>query len=122
MWSFAFAFAQEVTSGAAENGAEATGGSPFGMLPLFVGMFAILYFLMIRPNQKREKERKEMLSSLSKGDRVVTNGGLCGTVVGLTEQSAVLRVSEDPPIKMEFIRSAISRVAAPDEEKGKKGK
>jgi len=69
---------------------------------------------MIRPNQKREKERKQMLASLSKGDKAVTTGGLCGTVVGLTEKIVVLRVSEDPGVKMEFLREAIMRVTSRD--------
>ena len=73
-------------------------------------MFAIMYFLTIRPNQKREKERQEMLAALSKGDRVITSGGVFGTIIGLNEKSVVLRVSEEPAVKMEFIRSAISRV------------
>ncbi len=77
----------------------------------FIAFMAIMYFLMIRPNQKREKERRQMLAALAKGDKVVTNGGICGIIVGLTEKSVVIRVSEEPPVKMEFLRAAVSRVA-----------
>jgi preprotein translocase subunit YajC len=77
----------------------------------FIAFMAIMYFLMIRPNQKREKERKLMLAALAKGDHVVTTGGICGTIVGLTEKSVVIRVSEEPPVKIEFLRAAVTRVA-----------
>lgn len=77
----------------------------------FIAFMAIMYFLMIRPNQKREKERRQMLAALAKGDKVVTTGGICGTIVGLTEKSAVIRVSEEPAVKIEFLRAAVTRVA-----------
>ena len=79
---------------------------------MLVIFFAIMYFFLIRPNQKREKERREMLAAVTKGDKVVTSGGLCGTVVGLSEKSVVLRVSDDPVVKMEFLRGAISQVSS----------
>ncbi len=82
------------------------------MLVLFAAMIAIMYFLMIRPNQKREKERRDMLASVAKGDKVVTTGGICGTVVGLSEKTIVLRVSDEPTVKMEFLRGAISQVTS----------
>ncbi|MCC6489021.1 MAG: preprotein translocase subunit YajC [Candidatus Hydrogenedentes bacterium] len=81
----------------------------------FIAFMAIMYFLMIRPNQKREKERRDMLSSLAKGDKVVTTGGICGTIVGLTDKSVVIKVSDEPIVKIEFLRAAVSRVAARDE-------
>jgi len=99
------------------TGTESTPSGPGGMPPfifLLVAMFAIMYFLTIRPNQKREKERQDMLGALSKGDRVITSGGVFGTIIGLNEKSVVLRVSEEPAVKMEFIRAAISRVEQSD--------
>jgi preprotein translocase subunit YajC len=68
-----------------------------------------MYFLMIRPQQKQKREREEMLKALKKGDRVVTTGGLHGTVTGLTEHTAVLRV--DDQVKLKFDRTAIGRIA-----------
>ncbi len=85
-----------------------------GMFPLMIAFFAIMYFLMIRPNQKRERERREMLAALSKGDRVVTNGGIFGTIVGVHEKSIVLRVSDEPLVKLEFALAAVSRVEKPE--------
>ncbi|MBX7257005.1 MAG: preprotein translocase subunit YajC [Candidatus Hydrogenedentes bacterium] len=87
------------------------------MVFFMMALFGVMYFLMIRPNQKREKERQAMLSALSKGDRVVTAGGIFGTIVGLTEKTVVLRVSEEPGVKIEFLRSAVSR-AVPRDGKG----
>jgi preprotein translocase subunit YajC len=83
-----------------------------GMLPMIVAFIAIMYFFMIRPNQKREKERRQMLSSLTKGDKVVTSGGVCGTVVGLSDKTVVLKVDDDSNVKIEFLRGAISQVTA----------
>ena len=117
MWNLILAQAQEAaqtTAPATATDPSAAQQSPFGgnMLVLFAAMIAIMYFLMIRPNQKREKERRDMLASVAKGDKVVTTGGICGTVVGLSEKTIVLRVSDEPTVKMEFLRGAISQVTS----------
>ena len=106
MWRDAVVYAQE-------SAPEGGGSSSLFGNPLFFMMmvFGIFYFLLIRPNQKRERERRGMLESLSKGSKVVTNGGICGTIVGINEKSVVLKVSDDPVTKIEFIRSAVSQVA-----------
>jgi preprotein translocase subunit YajC len=72
-----------------------------------VGMFLIMYFMMIRPQQKQRREREAMLASLKKGDRVVTTGGLHGTVTGLAEQTVILRCDQ---VKLEFDKSAVGRI------------
>ena len=83
-----------------------------------LGMIAfIFYFMMIRPNQKREKERREMLGKLSKGDKVITTSGIYGSVIGLSEKTVVLRVSEEPNVKMEFLRGAIAQVMSDEKNK-----
>ncbi len=87
----------------------AGGRADTGMLLVFVGMLAIFYFLIIRPQQKQKKDREKMLASIKKGDRVVTTGGLHGTVVGLNEQTVTLKVADQ--VKLEFDRSALGRVA-----------
>jgi preprotein translocase subunit YajC len=81
------------------------------VLPLMIGMFAIMYFLIIRPQQKQRKDREALLSAVKKGDRVVTSSGLYGTVVGLSEQTVTLRVADQ--VKLEFERSAIARIVPP---------
>ena len=77
------------------------------MMPLLV-MFAIFYFLLIRPQQKKQKEHERMVKHLAKNDEVVTSGGLHGTVVGLKENSVLLRIAEN--VKVEVERSAVSQV------------
>lgn len=74
-------------------------------LPLIVIM-AIFYFLMILPAQRRQKKVAEMLKSLKNGDRVITNGGIYGTIVGLESDSVQLRISEQ--VKIKVARSAVS--------------
>lgn len=72
-------------------------------LPL---MLVIFYFLLIRPNQKKQKQRQAMLQALKKGDKVITIGGLHGTIVEITDDVVVLRVND--VTKLTFDRSAIS--------------
>jgi preprotein translocase subunit YajC len=91
--------AQETTTG---------GGSFWGLILPFVLMFAVFYFLYIRPQQKRQKQRNLMLSQLKKGDKVVTIGGLHGTIVELTDDTVVLRVNDT--VKMTFDRTAVNTV------------
>jgi preprotein translocase subunit YajC len=81
---------------------------------MMVMLFAIMWFFMIRPNQKRDRERRDMLASLSKGDRVVTSGGMRGTIVGLDDSTVVLKISEDPLTKVEFLRQAVAQVTPKD--------
>jgi len=105
---------QSVAQGAAEGAAQTTTppvASPFGsMLPMIVAFIAIMYFLMIRPQQKREKERKNMLNALAKGDKVVTSGGICGTITDISENHVVVKVDDD--VKLQFVRSAIVQVVS----------
>lgn len=95
--------------------AYAAGHSPSGgalsMLPqllFFAAIFAIFYFLLIRPQQKERRTRAQMLRVLKKGDRVVTMGGLHGIIVGLNEHSVILKIADQ--VKVECDRVAISRV------------
>ena len=77
--------------------------------PLFVSMFLIMYFLVIKPQKKQQSERDSMLKALKKGDKVVTNGGIIGTVIGVKENQIVLKVG-DNDTKLEFILSAVSQI------------
>ena len=91
-------------------------GGIMSVLPLMVGMFAIMYFLIIRPQQKQRKERETLLRAIKKGDRVVTSSGLYGTVVGLSEHTVTLKVADQ--VKLDFERGSIGRIvpAAGDKE------
>lgn len=79
------------------------------LLPIILIM-GIFYVLVIMPTRKRQKQLEEMLANLSTGDKVVTNGGLIGTVVALTDTTVTLRVRPDS-VKLEFSRSAITGTA-----------
>ncbi|MCK4271310.1 preprotein translocase subunit YajC [bacterium] len=83
------------------------GGGVMGLLP-FILMFVILYLLLIRPQQKKHRVHQQMLQTLKKGDRVLTTGGLFGTVVGIKENEniVVLRLAEN--VKVEVQKGAIS--------------
>ncbi len=83
-------------------------GQMISTLIMFGAIFLIFYFMIIRPQQKRAKEREKMLSNLEKGDKVVTSGGLHGIIVGIDEKTVLLQVSEN--VKMKFDRSAIAVV------------
>jgi len=86
------------------------GGSLVSTLIMFGAIFLIFYFMIIRPQQKRAKEKDKMLSNLEKGDKVVTNGGIHGVIAGLEDKTALLMISENTKIKIE--RSAITTVLA----------
>ena len=74
------------------------GGPPqwVGSVIMFGAIGAIFYFLLIRPQAKQEKERRAMLDALKKRDRVVTGGGLMGSVADIRDDEVVLRISENP--------------------------
>lgn len=83
-----------------------SGGQPPGpagcmqTMPLMILLFAVFYFLLIRPQQKRQREHQAMLARLKKGDRVATNGGLIGAITKLTDHEVELEVSERVKVKV----------------------
>lgn len=87
---------------------DGTGSQFLSLLPI-VAIFLVFYFLLILPNQRRQKKLQQMLAGLKNGDRVVTNGGIHGTIVGIKDQYIVLRVPPDQ-VKLEVLRSAIGTV------------
>jgi preprotein translocase subunit YajC len=96
------------------------GGAGIGPIAMMVGIFAIFYFLLIMPQQRRQKKWQEMLTKIKSGDKVVTSGGLTGTVLSLKDDSLVLRVPPDN-IKLEVSRSSIVSLTTNEpEEKEKK--
>jgi preprotein translocase subunit YajC len=87
---------------------EGGGGGFISTIIMFGAIFLIFYFMIIRPQQKKAKEREKLLSNLQKGDKIVTSGGIHGTIAGLDEKTALIQVSDN--VKMKFERSAISAV------------
>jgi preprotein translocase subunit YajC len=99
---------------AAENGSGPKGLDLTSFLP-FVIIIAIFYFLIIRPQNKKRKETEKMLSALKKGDKIVTIGGLYGTIQSVKESTVIVKVDDN--VKLEFSRSSISSVIASKEDK-----
>ena len=87
-------------------------GSMWTTVIMFVAIILIFYFLIIRPQKKRDKETKAMLDAMKKGDKVVTIGGIHGTVVTVKEQTDVVKVDDNT--RNEFTKGAISSVVNKD--------
>ena len=91
--------------------AQSAGGQPqggFGMLVFPVILIAIMYFLMIRPQMKRQKEHRAMLDKLSKGDEVITNGGIAGTVAEIGENFITVEIASSVQVRLQ--KGAIASV------------
>lgn len=87
------------------------GEGPLGMLMSFLPFLLIIlvfYFLILRPQQKRQKERQNLLSSLKKGDKVITAGGIHGTVEAITDTMVTVRISDNVNVNLE--RSSIATI------------
>jgi preprotein translocase subunit YajC len=87
-------------------------------LPL-VAIIGLFYFMMIRPQQQEEKKRKERLSRLERNDRVITAGGIYGTVVSVDKDAILLRLGSDPGVKVEFTKASVVRILEDPKEKAK---
>jgi preprotein translocase subunit YajC len=86
--------------------AQAAGGSAILQFAPIVLIMVIFYVLLILPAQRRQKKTQEMISALKNGDKVVTNGGLFGTIVGIEGDSVQLRIADQ--VKVKVLRSAIA--------------
>ena len=91
-----------------------SGGGMFSTVIMFGLIILIFYFMILRPQQKKQKERQHLLESIQKGDKVVTIGGLHGTVVGLEEKTVLVQVADT--LKLKFEKSAISSITRPGNE------
>jgi preprotein translocase subunit YajC len=104
---FFFAFGQE----AAKPQASPMSGMG-SLLPMMLVMFAVVYFLMIRPEQKKQKERQKMIQAIKKGDRVITSSGIYGTVGSIKDTSIMVKIAENTVV--EFMKSAVTTVVNKD--------
>jgi preprotein translocase subunit YajC len=82
----------------------------------FVLIIVVFYFLLIRPNQNKQKQWQEMLNNLKPGDKVTTTGGMRGTIIALRDDAIQLRLPPDN-VKVEVVKSAIASVTTPEEGK-----
>ena len=99
---------QTVLTILAEEGGQ--GGGAMDMFVMIGMIFLIFWFLVIRPGNKERKERENAVKNLKKNDKVVTNAGIHGTVVGLEDDTVMLRVDDKNNIRMKFSRAAIWQV------------
>ena len=98
-----------ISSAHAQTAAAPSGGG-FEQIFIMIAMFAVLYFFMIRPQQKKAKEHQNYLANLKKGDKVITGGGIHGQIAGLTDTVVTLEIAENVRIKVN--RGAIAGSAA----------
>ena len=82
------------------------GGGMIGTVVMFGLIFVIFYFMILRPQQKRAKERTKMLESIKKGDKIITSGGMHGKVINVDEKTILIEASDN--VKLKFDRSAIN--------------
>jgi preprotein translocase subunit YajC len=95
---------------AMSGGGEGGGGSLIASLMPLALIFVIMYLLIIRPQQKKQREHQRMMDALKKGDEIVTNGGVHGTIMGFKEREKTLIVKIADNVKIELSRAAVARV------------
>ncbi len=84
------------------------GGGLFSTVIMFALIIAIFYFMILRPQQKRQKERDQLLNNLKKGDKVITTGGVHGTIVGMEDKTILVQVADN--VKIKYEKSSIATV------------
>ncbi len=85
-----------------------SGGGAYGGLFMILIIFGIFYFLLVRPQMKRQKQHQAMVNSLKKGDEVITTGGIHGTIVGVKDDIAVIKIADQ--VKIEVSKSCVASV------------
>ncbi len=114
-----FLFGSLVTEAFAQTGGGAASGgpqvNPIVTFAPFILIFVIFYFMLIRPQQKKAKQRQEMIQALKKGDRVITMGGLIGTVTNLGDKIITIQVAEG--VRVKVLRKNIEELKDDDKEK-----
>jgi preprotein translocase subunit YajC len=87
---------------------QAPGQNPMGMFVPMIIIFAIFYFMLIRPQQRKEKERRKMIDNVKTGDRVMFSGGILGSVTNTKEGTVIVKIAEG--VKIEVARGGIQKV------------
>ena len=90
-----------------------SGGGGFGFIFVILATFAIFYFILIRPQQKKQKNLQKTIEALKKGDRVMTNGGIFCTVSGFKDNIVILKIADE--VKIEMLKTAVASVVAKKE-------
>ena len=108
MFFISEAFAQQATA-AAPTGIAGILQSPLMMM---LAIFLIFYFILIRPQQRQQKERKDMIANLKFGDTVLTTSGMYGKIIGVSDQTVTIEVADN--IKIKFARDAVANLSTPN--------
>ena len=87
---------------------EGKGNFLSGPLPMLILLFAVFYFLLIRPQQQRQKKQKAMVASIEKGDKVLTAGGIHGVVTGVKDDILIVKIADN--VKVEVNRPSVSKI------------
>ncbi|MCZ6688887.1 MAG: preprotein translocase subunit YajC [Planctomycetota bacterium] len=95
------------------------GGGLFQLLPMFFIMFMIMYFMIIRPQRKKEKNRLEMLSQIRKNDHILTTGGIYGVVMNVKDDELLLRIDDTNNVRVRLSRSSVVGVIDPKDKEEK---
>ena len=101
-----------------QQGAQQSG--PVMMIVWVAIMIALFYFMLIRPQQRKEKERLALIGGIKTGDRIIFGGGIIGTVANLKDKVLVVKVSEDT--KLEILRASVTQVLRKEEDVGEASK
>ena len=95
-----------------------SGGFGLGNMIIPLGlMFGIMYFMVIMPQQRQRKKMQEMLGALKTGDKIITSGGIYGSISGIDGDSVILKISSEPQVKIRISRAAIAQVEASEDAK-----
>ena len=106
-----------VAMASAPGGAQGQGGGGMGLMLGYMAIFfGLFYFLMIRPQAKKEKERKKLLEAIKSGDRIIFSGGILGTVTNVKEQLLTVKIADN--VKIEVARAAVAKVLDKGEQPG----
>lgn len=97
----------------APGDAGAPQGAGYSSIIMMLVIFAIFYFILIRPQQKRMKEHRKMVDELKKGDRIITGGGIYGTVEGVTQNNLTVKIAEGTKVKI--TKGSVAAVLKGDE-------
>lgn len=114
-----------ISTAFAQGAQQATKGNA-PIWPMLLALFAVFYFFILRPQQKKQKEAKNLLNSLEKGSRVVTIGGIVGTILSIKEKKGnpadddIVVIKTGDATKLEMIRSSIGRVLDKEEQMAEK--
>ncbi|MFQ5640300.1 MAG: preprotein translocase subunit YajC [bacterium] len=97
-----------------QKGSDPQGGSSIGLFLPMILIFAIMYFLIFRPQAKKQKQHQAMVSALKKGDKIVTAGGIHAKIAGVKEKDQTLLVQIADNVKIEITRSSVAKVLGKD--------